>query len=60
MSRHGDEQADVFSMRIERLRKIGFDLAQALELAETEADIHQAEQIIQDGCSIETAYEILR
>lgn len=52
----------VTDMRFERLRKAGLDIHRAMVLAErshAECDIHGFEDLIEQGCGIDLAYDII-
>ncbi|HUI37561.1 MAG TPA: hypothetical protein VLZ04_08740 [Gaiellaceae bacterium] len=54
-----DEQAKVESWRLHVLMEAGFPLTLAEKIAHSEADLHHAVDLIRQGCSPETAAEIL-
>ena len=54
-----DEQAKVESWRLHVLMEAGYPLRLAEKIAHSEADLHHAVDLIRQGCSPETAAEIL-
>jgi hypothetical protein len=54
-----DEQAKVESWRLHVLMEAGYPLPLAEKIAHSEADLHHAADLIAQGCSPETAAEIL-
>ena len=47
--------------RVEELERAGYDTQSASELAaRTDVDLHRAVQLIENGCPLELALEILR
>lgn len=47
--------------RVEELERAGYDTQSATELAErSDVDLHRAVELIEAGCSIELAVQILR
>jgi len=54
-----DEQAKVESWRLHVLMEAGYPLRLAEEIAHSDADLHHAVDLIRQGCSPETAAEIL-
>jgi len=47
--------------RIEELERAGYDTQSASELAaRNDVDLHRAVELIENGCSVELALEILR
>jgi hypothetical protein len=54
-----DEQAKVESWRLHVLMEAGYPLRLAEKIAHSEADLHHAVDLIRQGCSAETAAEIL-
>ena len=55
-----EEWDDIVSWRIERLLAAGFDGESALVLAlDRDVDLHQAVSLLERGCSVETALQIL-
>jgi hypothetical protein len=53
------ERAKVESWRLHVLLDAGYPLALAERLAHSEADLHQAVELVLRGCTHETAAEIL-
>lgn len=53
------EEDDVFRWRAEQFRELGFDEAQASELAASTADLGQARYLLGSGCPSPLALEIL-
>jgi hypothetical protein len=54
------EWDDIVSWRIERLLGAGYDDEAALVLAlDRDVDLHQAVSLLERGCSVETALQIL-
>jgi hypothetical protein len=54
-----DEEVDVFRWRAEQFRQLGFDEAQAGELAASTADLGQARYLLGSGCPPHLALAIL-
>jgi hypothetical protein len=54
-----DEDVDVFRWRAEQFRQLGFDEAQAGELAASTADLGQARYLLGSGCPPHLALAIL-
>jgi hypothetical protein len=54
-----DERAKVQSWRLHVLIEAGYPLAVAEQIAESDADLHDAVELIEQGCSHETAAQIL-
>jgi hypothetical protein len=54
-----DEADDVFRWRAEQFRELGFDEAEASELASSPADLGQARYLLGSGCLPRLALEIL-
>jgi hypothetical protein len=54
-----DEQAKVDSWRLHVLMEAGYPLPLAERIAHSDADLHHAVDLIAQGCSAETAAEIL-
>ena len=54
-----DEQAKVESWRLHGLMEAGFPFPLAEKIAHSDADLHHAVDLIRQGCSPETAAEIL-
>ena len=55
-----DEQEEIVSWRIERLLAAGFDGESAVVLAlDRDVDLHQAVSLLERGCLVETALQIL-
>jgi hypothetical protein len=55
----GGEQSKVESWRLHVLMEAGYPLPLAERLAGSEADLHRAVELVSQGCSPETAAEIL-
>jgi hypothetical protein len=58
-----DRDADaalVLSWRFEVLFRAGYSRNQAFQLAREDADLHLATQLLERGCPVELALEILR
>ena len=53
------ERAKVESWRLHVLMEAGYTLALAERIAATEVDLHRAVELIEAGCTPETAAEIL-
>ena len=53
------ERSKVESWRLHVLIEAGYPLGLAERLAASEADLHRAVELVQQGCSFETAAEIL-
>ena len=53
------ERAKVESWRLHVLIEAGFPLPLAERIAGSEADLHRAVELVHQGCSYETAAEIL-
>ena len=54
-----DEEAEVFRWRAEQFRQLGFDEAEAGELAASTADLGQARYLLGSGCPPHLALAIL-
>lgn len=54
-----DERAKVESWRLHILVEAGYPLRLAEKLAHSEADLHEAVELVVRGCTHETAAEIL-
>jgi len=54
-----DEADDVFHWRAEQFRQLGFNEAQASELAASPADLGQARYLLRSGCGQRLALAIL-
>ena len=55
-----DEQEGVVSWRIERLLAAGYDGESAVVLAlDRDVDLHEAVSLLEHGCPVETALQIL-
>jgi hypothetical protein len=55
-----DERENVVSWRIERLLAAGYDGESALVLAlDHDVDLHQAVSLLERGCPVDTALQIL-
>ena len=54
-----DERSKVESWRLHVLIEAGYPLALAERLAGSDADLHRAVELVVQGCSPETATEIL-
>lgn len=52
------EQTRIYSWRRERLERLGYTTADAVELALTTVDLHQLEQLIRQGCARDLARRI--
>jgi hypothetical protein len=57
--RGGNERAKVESWRLHVLIEAGYPLSLAERLAGSEADLHRAVELVQQGCEPKTAVEIL-
>ena len=57
--RGGSERAKVESWRLHVLIEAGYPLTLAERLAGSEADLHRAVELVQQGCEPKTAVEIL-
>jgi hypothetical protein len=55
----GGERSKVESWRLHVLMEAGYPLPLAERLAGSEADLHHAVELLRQGCSAETAVEIL-
>jgi len=55
----GNERAKVESWRLHVLIEAGYPLPLAERLAHSQADLHQAVELVQAGCQPELATEIL-
>ena len=53
------EREKVESWRLHVLIEAGYPLPLAEKLAHSEADLHRAVELVRDGCTVETAAEIL-
>ena len=56
---HHDERAKVQGWRMHVLIEAGYPIDLALEVAGSEADLHYAVQLVDRGCTPETAARIL-
>ena len=56
---HENELAKVTTWRLHVLLEAGFPLGVAERIAQSEADLHRAVELIGQGCSFETAEKIL-
>ena len=56
---NGSDQTKVESWRLHVLMEAGYPLQLAERLAGSEADLHRAVELVGQGCSPETAVEIL-
>ena len=56
---HEGEQAKVESWRLHVLIEAGYPLPLAERIARSEADLHRAVELVDQGCSHKTAAEIL-
>ena len=54
-----DERAKVESWRLHVLIEAGYPISLAERVAHSEADLHVAVELVESGCSPETATEIL-
>ncbi len=54
-----DERAKVQSWRLHVLIEAGYPLAVAEQIAESEADLHDAVELVEQGCAHDTAAQIL-
>ncbi len=54
-----DEQAKVHGWRMHVLIEAGYPVELADQLAESEADLHSAVGLVEQGCAPETAVQIL-
>jgi hypothetical protein len=54
-----DERAKVQSWRLHVLIEAGYPLAVAEQIAESDADLHDAVELVEQGCAHETAAQIL-
>ena len=59
LQRDGSERAKVESWRLHVLMEAGYPISLAERLAASEADLHRAVELVEQGCSHETAAEIL-
>ena len=55
----GSDRAKVESWRLHVLMEAGFPLPLAERVAVSEADLHRAVELVESGCTPETAAEIL-
>lgn len=53
------EADNVFKNRMTRFLELGFPELEASILADSEADWHEAQSMIDDGCPVEIAFDIL-
>ena len=53
------ETEKVVSYLEQRFFELGFNVRQSAELAEVNADWHEADRLLQDGCPLETCLDIL-
>ena len=56
---HESERSKVESWRLHVLMEAGYPLALAERVAASEADLHKAVELVRNGCTPETASEIL-
>lgn len=61
----GDEARDVYQTavyqwRYRQARRIGYEEAAALQIAEAEIDVHELRDLIRRGCPLDLAVEITR
>ena len=56
---HGSERAKVESWRLHVLIEAGYPLPRAERIAQSEADLHRAVELVDHGCTHKTAAEIL-
>ncbi len=55
-----DEQEEIVSWRIERLLTAGYDGESSVVLAlDRDVDLHEAVSLLESGCPVETALQIL-
>ncbi len=54
-----DERTKVQGWRLHVLIEAGYPLAVAERIAESDADLHEAVELIEQGCAHETAAQIL-
>ena len=54
------ERDDVLAWRLHVLLRVGFPLTAAEWLAESDADLHQAVELLKQGCPPYTAVRILK
>jgi hypothetical protein len=54
-----DEEVDVFRWRADQFRELGFDEAEASDLAASTADLGQARYLLRKGCPPPLALAIL-
>jgi hypothetical protein len=59
LERDGSERAKVESWRLHVLMEAGYPISLAERLAASEADLHRAVELVEQGCTHETAAEIL-
>ncbi len=59
VEKEGGEKAKVESWRLHVLMEAGYPLPLAERLAGSEADLHRAVELVTQGCTHETAAEIL-
>lgn len=58
-ARAPDEWEKVLSHREQMFRSLGFNMWQAVSLAEAAADWHEAERLIHKGCPLDTVLDLL-
>jgi hypothetical protein len=54
-----DERAKVQSWRLHVLIEAGYPMQVAEQIAESDADLHDAVELVEQGCAPETAAQIL-
>lgn len=54
-----EESAKVFHWRVRRFMGLGFTLWQARSLARVGADWHAAKKLLDAGCPVATAFDVL-
>jgi hypothetical protein len=59
MGTESSERTKVESWRLHVLMEAGYTLSQAERIAASEVDLHRAVELIEAGCTPETAAEIL-
>jgi hypothetical protein len=53
------EEDIVTEWRVEQFSLLGFDLGDAVRLADSDADLNRARKLVADGCPLSVALQIL-
>lgn len=54
-----DDCCAAFEWRMRQLRRMGFEIPRAVELAENRVDIHEIRDLIRRGCPADLAAQII-